>query len=144
MLEHYSARAQKFQADIFGSHLTALKRCWTPDRSIVPTHSDFTFGITTSSKSVSAPASLSCEWFFLILSKVLVYIQIYLVFSNSDNGYNVRGWTKNWPFMTWPRLHNLGTYPWKLWHAELRPVIMKSFFLKNNKHVSHNYIHKCT
>ena len=55
----------KSQADIiFGSHLIALKRCWPPDRSMVPTHSDFVFGITTSSTSVSALVSVRANEFW--------------------------------------------------------------------------------
>ena len=72
VLGHYIVHGHtQLQADIiFSSHLTALKRCWPPDRSMVLTYSDLAFGITKSSTSVSALESLSCEW-ILILNKVL-------------------------------------------------------------------------
>ena len=71
--EHYIVHVHtKFHADIiFCSHPKALKIYWPPDGSMVPTHSDLAFGITTSSTSVYALASLSCKW-ILLLSKVLV------------------------------------------------------------------------
>ena len=88
VLEHYVVHVHtKFQVDIiFGSHLRALKRCWPLYRSMVPTHSDLSFGTTTSSTSVFALPSLSCKMNLdFKQSYCYVSIQIYLGFSNSDN-----------------------------------------------------------
>ena len=84
VLEHYVVHVHtKFQADIiFGSHLRALKRCWPLYRSMVPTHSDLSFGTTTSSTSFFfALASLSCEWMWILTKLLLcIYSNIFGIF----------------------------------------------------------------
>ena len=137
VLGHYIVHGHtKFQADIFGSHFTALKRCW-PDRSMVPTYSDLAFGITKSSTSVFALASLSCEW-ILILNKVLVrylfkYIW-YLSIQTIDIIYGVE--QKNWPFMIWPRQHNPCAYPWSVKYR-LETSCNEFLFQKLHKNMYH-------